>query len=386
MAFGKKNVISDDLSKYSLILLGQPGIGKTSCVSQACAKEFGDDGYLLLNMGKEDGVSAIDGVVYEDVEDWKKFEAVVKDIVKNKDTDYPNLKVVILDTLDQTLSVAEPECVRRYNTENMGRKDFTPARTLNASWGGFGQGMDYVINMILEKIWQLKKAGVQVWMTGHVKTKEILDALTNQTYTTLSTDMAQKYFNAFKSKVHIVGVACIDRTIETEGTGRKNVVTHKEVTVNKIKEERRKIVFRDDNYSVDSKSRFAGIVDEIPLDADELLKALHDAINNSKSPTSKSTKKAKPQPTKPEIEEPIKVESDPLPEGFEDETDDMFDDVLEETTTNEYPEDLFEVIKDSIKTLPKDKKVAVAKKVKEFGKLTDVHEEGLKEIFDMIHK
>ena len=162
-------------------------------------------------------------------------------------------------------------------------------------------------------------------------------------------------------------------------------MTHKEVTVNKIKRERRKIVFRDDNYSVDSKSRFAGIVDEIPLDADELLKALHDAINNSKSPTSKSTTKAKPQPN-PEIEEPIKVESDPLPEGFEDKTDDMFDDVLEETTTNEYPEDLFEVIKDSIKTLPKDKKVAVAKKVKEFGKLTDVPEEGLKEIFDMIHK
>ena len=115
------------------------------------------------------------------------------------------------------------------------------------------------------------------------------------------------------------------------------------------------------------------------------MKALHDAINNSKSPTSKSTKKAKPQPTKPEIEEPIKVESDPLPEGFEAETDDMFDDVLEETTTNEYPEDLFEVIKGSIKTLSKDKKLAVAKKVKEFGTLKDVPEEGLKEIFDMIN-
>ena len=75
-----------------------------------------------------------------------------------------------------------------------------------------------------------------------------------------------------------------------------------------------------------------------------------------------------------------------MPEGFEDATDDMFDDVLEETTTNEYPADLFEVIKESIKTLPKDKKVAVAKKVKEFGKLTDVPEEGLKEIFDMINE
>ena len=38
------------------------------------------------------------------------------------------------------------------------------------------------------------------------------------------------------------------------------------------------ICFRDDNFSVDSKSRFADIVDRIPLDADEFIKALTDAI------------------------------------------------------------------------------------------------------------
>ena len=370
MAFGKKNIISDDLSKYSLILLGQPGIGKSTVISQACAKEFGDDGYLLLNMGKEDGVSAIDGVIYEDVEDWKKFEAIVKDIVKNKTTDYPDLKVVVLDTLDQTLAVAEPECIRRYNAENMGRKDFTQAKTLNSSWGGFGAGMDYVINMILEKIWQLKKVGVQVWMTGHVKQKEILDALTNQTYTTLSTDMAQKYFNAFKSKVHIVGVACIDRTIETEGTGRKNVVTHKEVTVNRVKEERRKIVFRDDNYSVDSKSRFAGIVDEIPLDADELLKALHDAIKNSKtSKTSSTPSKPKPQP---KVEEVKETEED-LDEIITDMSDDLpeeFDKPSKEELLAEFKK-LFKACED------KELKDEIKATIKEYGRVSDMPYEEL---------
>ena len=386
MAFGKKNVIKDDLSNYSLILLGQPGIGKTTVISEACSKEFGDDGYLLLNMGKEDGVSAIDGVVYEDVEDWKKFDAVVKDIVKNKDTDYPNLKVVVLDTLDQTITtVTEPEAIKRYNQENMGKKDFTPAKTLNASWGGFGAGQDVVIQMILDKIWQLKKVGVNVWMTGHVKTREIVDAISNQTYTTLSTDIMQKYFNAFKSKVHVVGVACIDRTIETEKTGRKNIVTKKDVTVNKVKEERRKIVFRDDNYSVDSKSRFAGIVDEIPLDSDELLKALHDAINNSKKSGTKNTVKTKT--TKP-VPTPVEIKSDPLPESFEEETsldeDDLFEN--ENATESAYPENLLEEVMGMYKA-HKDKalKKEVADVVKEYGKFTDCDEETLKQLYDKLN-
>lgn len=378
MAFGKKNVISDDLSNYSLILLGQPGIGKSTVISQACEKEFGEDGYLLLNMGREDGVSAIDGVVYEDVENWKKLDAVVNDIVKNKKTDYPNLKVVVLDTLDQTIAtVAEPEAIKRYNAENMGRKDFVPAKTLNASWGGFGSGMDYVIQMILDKVWQLKKVGVNVWMTGHVKTREVVDAISNQTYTTLSTDMAQKYFNAFKSKVHVVGVACIDRTIETEKTGRKNVVTKKEITVNKVKEERRKIVFRDDNYSVDSKSRFAGIVDEIPLDADELLKALHDAINNSKKDGSSkpiATKKAAPI-----VEEPVdEIKSDSLPESFEvEEDEDLFE--------SEYPANLSDVVQTMFKEC-KDKTLKAKARdiIKGYGKFSDIDEEGLKELYDLM--
>lgn len=85
------------------------------------------------------------------------------------------------------------------------------------------------------------------------------------------------------------------------------------------------------------------------------------------------------------VKEPNKKPSQDLDEVIIDMSDDLPEEFETKTTTNEYPDDLFEVIKDSIKTLPKDKKVAVAKKVKEFGKLTDVPEEGLKEIFDMIN-
>ena len=73
MAFGKRSKISDNIYDFSFMICGESGIGKTTLVSEVCEKELGEDGYLLLNTGDEDGVSAIDGVTYEDVPTYKKY-------------------------------------------------------------------------------------------------------------------------------------------------------------------------------------------------------------------------------------------------------------------------------------------------------------------------
>lgn len=385
MAYGKKSRISDFLYDYSFCLLGESGIGKTTTIALACEQEFGEDGYMIFNAGKEQGIDCLDGFSYEDIEDWKKFDAVTKDIIKNKEKDYPDLKVIVFDTLDQIIEITEPEAIKRWNQEGMGKKDFIPAKTLNAAWGGFGKGEDKVIEIILNRVWELMKAGVRVWYTGHVKTREVIDPITNQTYTTLSTNMMTKYFNGFKTKMHVVGIACVDRTIETEKTGRKNIVTKKDITVNKVKEERRKIVFRDDNYSVDSKSRFSGIVDEIPLDADELLKALHDAIKNSKRNKVENKKSKKQEPYKADEVKEEKQVAVTNEEVLEEDYDELLEEESSQNEESDYPENLLDEVMSMYKSC-KDKslKKEVADTVKGYGKFGDVPEDELKELYDKL--
>lgn len=279
--FGQKRNMSDDIFDYNIMLIGESGIGKTTVMMKMCQKLVGDD-YIILDIGKEDAVGCLDGVVSEPVPDFKTFLEVTNDIIKNKN-EYPDLKILVIDTLDELISIAEPYVVKLWNTTNAGKKDFVPANSMNAAWNGFGKAEDKLLEIVLDQMWKLKNVGVSVWICGHTKTREIPDPLTNQTYTMLSTNIAQRYFNAFKTKMHLLGVACIDREIAAVKTGRKNIVTHKEEEKNVVQSEERVIKFRDPAFCVDAKSRFSNIVEEIPLDADAFITAVRDAIQNSKN-------------------------------------------------------------------------------------------------------
>lgn len=373
--FGKKNSISTDLSRAVIGLLGESGIGKTTTMYEIAKELYGDDGYIVLDMGSEFGSEYIEDIVSEPVETYKKYKSIVDDIVANKNTDYKDLKVVIIDTLDALFEIGEPYLVSVYNSENNTKKDFVPVKTINQVEGGFMRGQDRLISLVVESIVKLRSAGVGVWYTGHVKKKSSDDAFSGSSYDMITTNMSQRYFNAIKNKTHVLGIAYIDREFETKETGKENIVTHAKEMTTKIVSEARKVKFRDDSYTADSKSRLKDIIDEVNLDKDEIINAITDAINKAKAEVEKSNKSSVVE--KRPAEKPVETQE------YEDEEiiPDEEENVENEVTEAQIKEALINEIRDLIKTSEKEKVDEVKAGLKESGKkMSDLDVDELNEI------
>ena len=306
--YGQKNHVKLDPLAYNICLLGESKVGKTTLIKEVCEKLAGSDGYMFLECGQERGADAIEGINYINCPEWQMdydeltnsagFEDVCDDIIDNKTTDYADLKVVIIDTYDQLINLAEDESKRLWNRDNPDKR----TNSINAAWGGFGKGEKKAIELMFNKIAELRSVGVSTIIIGPVKTKDISDPVSGETYQILTSDQQQNYFNALKKNLHFLGLAYIDRQIIKEKTGKKNIVTNKEEQVNKVKGESRKIKFRDDNFCVDSGSRFAEIIDEIDLDADQFITALTDAIKAEQSKSGKTLEQSKAEQEAEEAE------------------------------------------------------------------------------------
>ncbi len=278
--YGKKNIIKVDPLAYNIGLIGESGIGKTTLAKEVCETLVGEDGYIIANVGKEDGVDAVAGAIFEDVPDWDTFDEFTEDIIENKLTDYKELKVIAWDTIDELIQITEPESIRLYNKEvreNPSKKDKREAKTIKQAWGSYGAGEKYTIDLIMERMWELKRVGVAMFLIGHTKKRTMTDPVSGLDYDILTTNMQHNYFNALKTKLHILGVASIDREIIQEKTGKKDF-SGKDKIEGKVNRETRKITFRDDNFNIDSKSRFSEIIDSIVFDSGEFIKAIEDAI------------------------------------------------------------------------------------------------------------
>jgi hypothetical protein len=358
--FGKKVTVSTNINDYMIGVMAPSGFGKTTLMYQVCEKEFGPDGYIILDMGTEDGVSAIEGATAEPVPTWKKMKEVVDDIVKNKATEYPDLKVVILDTLDAAFEIAEIYTIDSWNRENIGKKDFTKSTSINSVEGGFGRGMDRVIDTVKKEIIRLESVGIKTYWTSHVKEKDQSDLFTGANYTSLTANMPMKYFNSIKNSSHVVAFGYFDRSIEKHEIGDANPVTKKKKERKAVVDETRKIKFRDDALVADAKSRFAHIIDEINLDADEFIKAIKDAIEAEKNATKVTTKKKPIKKVEVVEEEPTEeetVEEDPIAEEVIEETEDIFAEEAEDITP--VASETLTAIRTAFKTADADTKAEV---------------------------
>ena len=314
MAFGKRNSVNLDILSYNIMLLGESGAGKTSLINDVCTKYTGNpESALFLEIGLERGADSISGINYINCPEWNMdydefdnaagFYTVCEDIIENKTTEYPELKVVVWDTLDQLINVTEAEVIRMWNREcRAAGHPEKQAKTINGCYSGYGRGEKKAIEMMLDVMNRLRRVGVATIIIGHVKTKSIEDPLTGQSYQILTSDQQQNYFNAIKKNLHFLGLLYIDREMAAEKTGKKIFGTNKDETVNRIVGETRKVRFRDDGAVVDCKSRFADIVPEIDCDAEQFINAIQDAIKSEQAKSGIPLYKAKKNQAKHDAE------------------------------------------------------------------------------------
>ena len=287
--FGKKNKVSLNPLDANICLLGLPKIGKTTICKEMAEKLVGDN-YLFLEMYRENGAKYIEDIIYEDVPDWDTFVEIIDDIVNNRTTDYADLKVVFLDTLDNALQLAEQESIRLWNKEEPSKR----TNAINAAWGGFQRGQDKAMELLQEQLFRLREVGVAFSIIGHVRQTTVTDPITNESYQQITSDVSQRYFNQLKKNIDLVGIAYIDRELT------KSKVNGKEVST--VKSETRKIKFRDDNYTVDSGSRMSSIANEINFDADEFIEAMRNALEAEVKKGGKSVEDRKIENEKEEAE------------------------------------------------------------------------------------
>ena len=287
--FGKKNKVSLNPLDANICLLGLPKIGKTTIMKEIAEKLVGEN-YLFLEMYRENGAKYIEDIIYEDVPDWDTFVEIVDDIVDNRTTDYADLKVVFLDTLDNALQLAEQESIRLWNKENPAKR----TTAINAAWGGYMKGQDKAMELLQEQLFRLRNVGVAFSVIGHVRQTTITDPITNESYQQITSDVSQRYFNQLKKNIDLVGIAYIDRELT------KNKVNGKEIST--VKSETRKIKFRDDNYTVDSGSRMSQICSEINFDADEFIEAMRNALEAEVKKGGKSVEDRRAENEKEEAE------------------------------------------------------------------------------------
>jgi hypothetical protein len=369
--FGKINEIKLNPLCYNLCLMGQPGIGKSTLIKEVCERLSGEDSYIALDIGREDGHSSISGIRTEKVEDYQTLMEVFADIIENKESDYSNLKTVVIDTLDEYCEICEKESVRQYNRKYKDKQ----ADTVNQAWGGFGKGLDKTIDLMLDALWELKKVGVSFILVAHVRNKEIDDPISGVPYTILTSNISQKYFNAFRDKMHVIGLAYIDREIIKNKTGKKNLATGADITKGKVVSESRMISFRDDSYAIDSKSRFSSIIPEIEFDPDCFIKAIQDAIlaEHNKSGKSIAETQAKQQEEAKEAEKAATEYSKSRKKNKSD---------------SEQNENLIAVIQSKFPDATPDEKAQVKTVMGEYGmtnfKGDNIPTEALKQIVDIL--
>ncbi|HDK7194909.1 TPA: AAA family ATPase [Clostridium botulinum] len=352
--------VKKDIASYTYLMNGVAGIGKTTTVCEIGQKEFGIDGFLLLTIGQEPEPEHIGNLWNERAEDWDDLDDIIDTLCEYKKEDYPNLKMIGIDSVDEIFRLAESKVIDLHNKKVTNPTD--KVDTIKKCFGGFQAGENKVVDLVANTVFKLRDCGYSLFFIGHTKQKNKKDLMTDIEFEQVTSNLDNKYYNCIKDKVNIVGCAYYEREL-TDLQTMKDAFSKKQKQVGKIASEKRVISFRDEEYALDVKSHLKYICDKCELDSDTIIKELKTAMK----------KQANIFGDKP-IDNNIKVEEKPPVQGKK---------PINETKVKE---EKIEKIKENLASLDMAslQKIMVKYKINNFEDAETIPMECLDEILELI--
>lgn len=330
MAFKKPqiNTIKPDIKNVSIYLRSVKKFGKSTLFRDVILEKYGDPSRgLLVEVGMERGDTLLDNVNTTHVDTYKELVELQKWLIEEKGNEH-NIEIVGFDVADELVPLFDKETIRQHNVDNPQK----PVKSIKAAMGGYTAGEQYSATLMKNYFDKIKSAGIQVWVLGHSKYKNIKDKanVDNEGYMQLTSNLAAAYEAALGDIFDVVLTGIIDRNIETVGDGD----SAKRYATDAI----RKLYFRG-TPEIDAGGRFAAdsvpeyLVFDKPNMAEDFIKVIEEGMEKSKTdsvkatPAPTTTKKTtkKSAPVEPVVEEEFEAVEDVdvgLPFDMDDDAED----------------------------------------------------------------
>lgn len=395
MAFVKPTVktIKPDLKNVSIYIRSVKKFGKSTLFRDVIMEKYGDPTYgCLAEIGMEHGDELLDNLNTLHLDTYKDLIEFQKWLIEGKGTEH-HIEIVGFDVADELVPLFDKETIRQHNIENPQKT----VKSVKAAMGGYTAGEQYSATLMKNYFDKIRKAGIQVWVLGHSKYKNIKDKanVDNEGYMQLTSNLSAAYEAALGDIFDVVVTGMIDRNIETVGEGSDA----KRYATDSI----RKLYFRG-TPEIDAGGRFAfGAVPEYlvfdkPNMAKDFIRTIEEGMEKSKTcnatfnsdgettkkTTKKITKKSKVEESVVEEDKEIDatpVQSDDIDEvetaPWDEDTDEEIDLFDEDNEDDEEPFDE-EVAKATIRPAFKAADAETKKIIKGIlngAKLADVHDE-----------
>ena len=227
--------VSRDLSGYITYIYGPPKSGKTTTASQMPSP-------ILLAF--EVGYNAIPGIIVQDITNWAEMKQAYNQLKKQQVKD--KFKTVIVDTIDVAAEMCETYTCNQLGISSLGELGF------GKGWKEFKKEFNNVFR-------GLTQLGYAVFFIGHQKEQTVKDAMGNERIV-IRTALGNSVKTFIEGMADIFGYAH-QPTVESNSNGM-SVLT-----------------LRSFDDSISCGGRFKYIAPEIPLSYENLVVALHEAID-----------------------------------------------------------------------------------------------------------